>query len=155
MFNIVILAVGKIKEKYFEEAAGEYQKRLRPYAKIVIEEVLPEPFGRESERKAAKSKEGERLLGALAKYSNDEVIILDERGKEFASAAFADFLDKEKRRVIFVVGGALGFSEEFLAKPFHKVSLSKMTLPHELARVVLFEQIYRAAAIVAGKTYHY
>jgi len=155
MFNIVILAVGKIKEKYFEEAAAEYKKRLRPYAKIVFEEVSREPFRKESERKVAKEKEGERLLGALAKYSNDEIIILDERGKEFSSPAFADFLDKEKRRIVFVIGGALGLSPEILAKSYRKISLSEMTLPHEMARVVLFEQIYRAATIVAGKTYHY
>lgn len=155
MFNVVILAVGKIKEKHWRTAAGEYLLRLKPYARIVIEEITPEPFKRESDKEKAKQKEGERLLAALSKYSDSEIIILDERGREFTSPEFSEFFSRETRRVVFVIGGVLGFSENFSKRTFTKIALSKMTLPHELARVVLLEQIYRAATIVSGKSYHY
>lgn len=149
------MAVGKIKEKYFAEAAAEYFKRLRPYAKIIVEEAAAESFRKESDREKAKREEGLRLAKALEKYLESEIIILDERGKQFSSPAFSGFLNNEKRRIVFVIGGALGLSPEILAKPYRKISLSEMTLPHEMARVFLLEQIYRAATIAAGKTYHY
>lgn len=155
MLNIVILAVGRIKEKHFKEAAGEYQKRLGPYAKIIMEEVDPEPFSRESDKGKSRKRESERLIKALEKYSDDAVFLLDEHGGQFSSVAFADLLNKETGRVVFVIGGALGFSGELLEKKYKKIALSEMTLPHELARVVLLEQIYRAAAISGGRTYHY
>ncbi len=155
MFDVVILAVGKIKEKHWQTAVKEYSARLKPYARVIVEEVEAEPFRRESDKEKAKQKEGERQLAALSKYSNSEIIILDERGREFTSSEFSEFFSREARRVIFVIGGALGFSDNFSKRTFTKVSLSKMTLPHELARVVLLEQIYRAATIVTGKSYHY
>ena len=155
MFNIVILAVGKIKEKYWREAAETYLARLGPYAKIIVHEVASEPFRRESDKEKTKQKEGERLLAALDKYPDSEIILLDERGKQFVSPEFASFLDHALRRQIFIVGGVLGFGENILKMNLTKISLSKMTLPHELARVCLLEQIYRAATIVSGKNYHY
>lgn len=155
MFNVVILAVGKTKEKYWRTAAEEYLARLKPYARIVVEEVAAEPFRRESDKEKAKQKEGERLLAALSKYSDSEIIILDERGREFTSSEFSDFFSREARRVIFIIGGPLGFHENLSKRTFTKISLSKMTLPHELARVVLLEQIYRATTIASGKSYHY
>lgn len=155
MFDVVILAVGKVKEKHWQAAVKEYSARLKPYARVIVEEVEAEPFRRESDKEKAKQKEGERQLAALSKYSNSEIIILDERGREFTSPEFSEFFSREARRVIFVIGGALGFSENFSKRTFTKVSLSKMTMPHELARVVLLEQIYRAATIVTGKSYHY
>lgn len=155
MFNIVILAVGKVKEKHWQTAVKEYLTRLKPYARVIIEEVEPEPFKRESDKEKSKQKEGERLLGALSKYSDSELIILDERGREFTSPEFSEFFSREPRRVVFIIGGALGFSENFSKRTFTKIALSKMTLPHEFARVVLLEQIYRAATIVSGKSYHY
>jgi 23S rRNA (pseudouridine1915-N3)-methyltransferase len=155
MFDVVILAVGKIKEKHWQVAVKEYLARLKPYARVIVEEVESEPFRRESDKEKAKQKEGERQLAALSKYSDSEIIILDERGREFTSPEFSEFFGREARRVIFVIGGALGFSENFSKRTFTKIALSKMTLPHELARVVLLEQIYRAAAIVSGKSYHY
>jgi len=155
MFNVVILAVGKIKEKHWRTAMTEYLVRLKPFARVIIEEVESEPFRRESDKEKSKQKEGERLLAALAKYSDSEIIILDEHGREFTSPEFSEFFSREARRVVFVVGGALGFSENFSKRTFTKIALSKMTLPHELARVVLMEQIYRAATIVSGKSYHY
>jgi 23S rRNA (pseudouridine1915-N3)-methyltransferase len=155
MLNIVILAVGKIKTKYFNEAADEYLKRLGPYTKIFIEEIESEPFARESDKERTKKREGERLAKALEKYSDSIIFLLDARGKQFSSVSFADFLNEQNERIVFVIGGVLGFSGEFLGRKYKKIALSEMTLPHELARVVLLEQIYRAAAILGGRTYHY
>lgn len=153
--DILILAVRKIKADYYREAAEEYQKRLGPYARIKVREVEAEPFRNESEKISARNKEGERLFKAVAKESGSEIVVLDERGKSFSSKNFAEFLSKVNGKIVFVIGGALGFSEKFSAGPYDKISLSAMTMPHELARVVLLEQIYRAASIIAGKTYHY
>ena len=91
----------------------------------------------------------------LKKHSNAEIIILDEKGKEFSSEKFAKFLDSIDRHIIFIVGGALGFDDEIKKQPFLRLSLSQMTYPHELARVILTEQIFRAIAILKNKDYHY
>lgn len=155
MFNITILAVGKIKEKYFQEAIGEYLKRLKPYAKITIEELKAEPFKNESEKIKSKKIEGGRILNFLEKHSGSEVIILDEHGKKFSSPEFTNYLLKINRQIVFVIGGALGIDESVSKKYKNKISLSDMTFPHEMARLFLSEQIYRATTIVKRKEYHY
>lgn len=155
MFNIIVLAVGKIKEKYFQEAIGEYLKRLRPYAKITIEELRAEPFKNESEKIKSKKIEGERILNFLEKHSDSEVIILDEHGKKYSSPEFANYFSKINRSVVFVVGGALGIDENVIKKYSNKITLSDMTFPHEMARLFLVEQIYRAMTIIKNKEYHY
>jgi len=154
MMRITILAVGKIKKDYFREAIGEYLKRLSPYAKIDVEEIEAEPFKRESDKDKAKKIEGEKILKFLEKNEGN-IIILDEKGKNFSSHEFAEFLEDKNERIIFVIGGALGFHENILENPYRKLSLSKMTFPHEMARMILLEQIYRASAIMSGKEYHY
>lgn len=156
MFHITILAVGKIKEKYFQAAFEEYLKRLKPYAKIQIMELESESFGQDTgSREKAKKKEGGRILKFLQKKQDSEVIILDDGGKQFSSPLFAEFLDGIDRRIVFVIGGSLGLSDEIKTEPFTRLSLSAMTFPHELARVVLLEQIFRSAAILKNKEYHY
>lgn len=156
MFHITILAIGKLKEKYFQTVAFEYAKRLKPYAKLEIVEMEAESFSEdEGSRLRAKKKEGERILKFLKKHGNAEIIILDEKGKEFSSNGFAKFLDSIDRHIVFIVGGALGFDDEIKKQPFMRLSLSQMTYPHELARVVLLEQIFRAVAILKNKEYHY
>ncbi len=154
MFDLVILTIGKLKEKYFSEAYDEYLKRSLPYARIELVELEPEAFGK-SDAVKAKKKEGERLLKFLAKRAEATVMILDERGKEFTSVELSQYLEKQNGQLIFVIGGTQGLSEEMLEKYPMKLALSKMTLPHELARVVLAEQIYRAATIAKGKSYHH
>lgn len=155
MFNVIILTVGKIKEKYFQEAIGEYLKRLRPYAKITIEELKAEPFKNESGKIKSKKIEGERILNFLEKHSDSETVILDERGEKFSSVGFADYLSKIDRQIVFVIGGALGMDESVFEKYKNKISLSNMTFPHEMARLFLIEQIYRSTTIIKGKEYHY
>jgi len=154
MFDIIILAIGKIREDYFAEAAGEYLKRLKPYARIEMVELEPAPFN-SSNKEKAKRLEAEKILNYLEKYSDSQIFILHERGKSFDSQDFAKTLEGVNRRTIFVVGGSLGFDGSILGKNWPKLSLSPLTFPHEMARVVLLEQIYRAATIVKGKDYHY
>ena len=156
MFHITILAIGKLKAKYFQAAAEEYAKRLKPYVKLEIAELEVESFTEdEGSRTKAKKKEWERILKFLKKHSNAEIIILEEKGKEFSSEKFAKFLDGLDRHIVFIIGGSLGWDEEIKKQPFTRLSLSQMTYPHELARVALLEQTFRAIAILKDKEYHY
>ena len=155
MFHITLLVIGKIKENYFAEAINEYSKRLKPYAKLDVVELKAESFS-EGAKEKAKKMEAERILSFLDKKPDAQVFILDENGKNPTSKEFAQIMEKsESGHFIFVVGGALGFASEIIEKPYLKLSLSNMTFPHEVARVVLFEQIYRAMTIIKGKEYHH
>lgn len=155
MFSIIVLAVGKIKDKNYKNLAEEYLKRLSPYAKIKVEELPAESFNGEAEKIKAKKVEGERILKFLDKHESAEKFLLDEHGQELTSVDWARRLEKNNNPMVIVIGGALGHSEEVLDKIKNKLSLSKMTFPHEMARVILLEQIYRAATIIRGKEYHY
>lgn len=155
MFHVTLLVVGKIKEDYFAEAINEYLKRLKPYAKLDVVELKAESFS-ESTKEKAKKTEAERISSFLDKKPDAQVFILDENGKNPTSREFAQMMEKsESGHFIFVIGGSLGFAPELAEKPYLKLSLSHMTFPHEVARVVLFEQIYRAMTIIKGKEYHY
>jgi len=153
MLEIIIITIGKVKNEFFSGAIEEYLKRLKPYASVKVLELSPESFG-DSDKAKAKKAEGERILSALEKYAGAEVFLLHERGEEIDSVKFAKRLESAGRKTVFVIAGALGFAEEVLQK-YRQFSLSKMTFPHEMARLILLEQIYRAATIIQGKTYHY
>jgi len=157
MLKITILALGKIKNNDFKNSFNEYLKRVSPYANVIVEELNPESFFDNSDKEKIKQKEGVRIKNYLDRFPTSKIFILDERGKEADSLAFSKLLfENELENIIFVVGGTLGFSKEILAhKNTFKVSLSKLTFPHELARVILAEQIYRAIAISKNKSYHY
>lgn len=157
MFKITIITIGKIKKDYFRNGIDEYLKRLSVNAKVEIEELKPEPFFDNSDQDKIRKMEGEKITRTLKKYSQDKIIILDERGKKFSSGDFSNFLNENTREnLVFVIGGALGFSKEVLNYPRSTtLALSEMTLPHEMARLVLVEQIYRAIAISKNKKYHY
>lgn len=157
MLKITILAVGKIKDDNLRELFSEYLKRISPYAVVNVEEVSPEPFFDNSDKEKIKEKEGEKILNYLDKFPQNRIFILDEDGKEFKSIDFSDFIFKdESQGMVFVIGGSLGFSKKILDyKNSVKISFSQMTFPHELMRVILVEQIYRAIAIRRNKSYHY
>ena len=152
MFHITLITLGKIKQEFFAMAEEEYLKRLKPYAKLEIIELRPESFG-PSDKERAKQIEGEKIEKTLEKINSQNVFLLSENGKEYDSLQFSKFLEKNEE-VVLVIGGALGFSDG-LKNKYQKISLSQMTMPHELARVVLLEQIYRAITIAKGKEYHY
>ncbi|MBD3248100.1 23S rRNA (pseudouridine(1915)-N(3))-methyltransferase RlmH [Candidatus Falkowbacteria bacterium] len=153
MLDITIVAIGKIKSEYWREAIVEYEKMLRPYAKITFEEISPEPICI-GDKEKTKKKEGEKILRSLAKYPKNEILLLTEKGKEFDSLKFSDLFKERNDQVVFAIGGSLGFSKEVL-EAYPQISLSRLTFPHEMARVVLIEQIYRAATIINKKEYHH
>jgi 23S rRNA (pseudouridine1915-N3)-methyltransferase len=155
MLNIIILTIGKIKESYFQEMFAEYFKRLKPYARIQLEELKAESFKSEVDKEKTKNLEGEKIDKFLQKHPEAEIVFLTENGKEYSSVEFAKFLDNHNRQLIFVVCGTLGPSKDILAKYKNKLSLSQMTFPHEMARVMLIEQIYRGVTIAKNKSYHY
>jgi 23S rRNA (pseudouridine1915-N3)-methyltransferase len=157
--NISIVTVGKLKEKYLKQGIEEYLKRLTSYAKVEIIEVADEKAPEELselEMEQVKQKEGERIL---AKISQDtHVIALAISGKMQSSEQLADSLDKlatyGKSKLAFVIGGSLGLSNEVLKRANEQLSFSKMTFPHQLMRLILVEQIYRAFRINRGEPYH-
>ncbi|MDR7239098.1 23S rRNA (pseudouridine(1915)-N(3))-methyltransferase RlmH [Neobacillus drentensis] len=157
--NISIVTVGKLKEKYLKQGIEEYLKRLTAYAKVemieVADEKAPEELS-ELEMVQVKQKEGERIL---AKISQDTyVIALAIQGKLGSSEELADSLDKlatyGKSKIAFVIGGSLGLSEEVIKRSNEQLSFSRMTFPHQLMRLILVEQIYRAFRINRNEPYH-
>jgi len=152
MLNITLITIGKIKEAYLNEAALEYLKRIKPYSRLTLHELKAEPFSSTTKDKAKKI-EGERVANILERKSEAEIYLLSEHGTLFNSPDFAAKLNSNKELVL-VIAGSLGFAKELEAK-YPKISLSPLTFPHELAIVVLLEQIYRAATIINNKEYHY
>lgn len=147
---LAILCAGKLREKYWREAAEEYQKRLSRYDKIEILEVNDEPEGPQ-----AMKKEGESMLARLR--PDDYVVALCIEGKMLDSVALAGLLRERAMyggRTVFVIGGSLGLHESVTARAQQRLSMSPMTFPHQLARVMLLEQLYRAHKINAGERYH-
>lgn len=157
--KIRILAVGRIKEKYMKEALADYEKRLGPYTPLEIREVkdlpLPKKMSEKDEEKVLEE-EGRALLDLVE--SRDLVVSLEIGGKSLDSLALADYIrDKQIQgtgTMTFIIGGSLGLSKEVSKRADLKLSLSSMTLPHNLARLVLLEQVYRSFRIIAGHTYH-
>ncbi len=155
MLNIKIVTIGRIKEADFQTMEGEYLKRLKPYAKIEISELKAESFT-DSTRLKAKSAEGERLLAALASYSKSQVWLLTEFGQEFDSIGFSELMKKSfQEPLVLVLAGTLGFDQAVLEAYSNHLALSKLTFTHEMARVILLEQVYRSATIINDKSYHY
>lgn len=156
--KITVACVGKIKEKYFTDAINEYSKRLSRYVKLNIAEVTdekaPESMS-EAQAEQVKEIEGERLLKVI---DDSFVVALAINGKKMTSEAFSDFISnnmvKGISHITFVIGGSLGLSDKVLERADYKLSFSDMTFPHQLMRVVLLEQIYRAYRIMKNEPYH-
>ncbi len=157
--NISIITVGKLKEKYLKQGIEEYTKRLSSYSKIemieVPDEKAPEVLS-EAEMIQVKEKEGERILAKVP--ADAHVIALAIEGKQKSSEELAETLDKlatyGKSKVAFIIGGSLGLSSQVLKRADDKLSFSKMTFPHQLMRLILVEQVYRAFRINRGEPYH-
>lgn len=157
--HIQILTVGKLKERYLVDGIAEYVKRLGPYAKVqmieVPDEKAPENMS-PAEEQQVRVKEGERLLAKLA--ADVYVVAMAIDGEMWTSEQLAGSLDKlatyGRSQVAFVIGGSLGLSSELLRRADMRLSFGRMTLPHQLMRLVLVEQIYRAMRINRGEPYH-
>ncbi len=157
--KITILTVGKIKEKYFTAAIAEYTKRLSRYCKLEVIEVADEKTpdnASEHEENLIRAKEGDRLkkyikIGAY-------IISLAIQGKQTTSEGIAEKIHnlglKGESHIIFIIGGSIGIDQNILNNSDELLSFSKMTFPHQLMRVVLLEQIYRAYRIINGEPYH-
>ena len=157
--KITVVAVGKIKEKFYTDAIGEYGKRLSRYCRLDIVEVADEktPDGAsEALERQIKEREGERILSQIREGAY--VIALAIEGKMRTSEEMAQKMERlgieGKSQVVFVIGGSLGLSEKVLRRADEKLSFSKMTFPHQLMRVILLEQIYRSYRIITGEPYH-
>lgn len=156
--KITIACVGKIKEKYFTDAIKEYSKRLSKYVDLVITEV-PDEKAPENMSNAqmvkVKEIEGERLLKVV---KDSFVVALAIDGEKLTSERFSEFVSDKMVRgishITFVIGGSLGLCDEVLKRADYKLSFSDMTFPHQLMRVVLLEQIYRAYRIMKNEPYH-
>ena len=157
--KISVIAVGKIKEKYLKDAITEYGKRLSRYCKLEVIEVADEKTpeqASEAVEESIRAKEGERLL----KHIRDDmyVITLEIGGKMLTSEEFAERIEtlgvQGKSSIAFVIGGSIGLGKEVLRQSDFALSFSKMTFPHQLMRVVLLEQVYRAYRIINGEPYH-
>lgn len=158
MLSIRIICIGKLKEKYWEAASAEYIKRLGAYCSLSVvelkEEKLPSHASRADEENVI-SKEGKSILGKI--NAGDYVVALDIAGRELSSEALASKIQSAAFTspvIDFVIGGSLGLSAEVKARADLRMSFGPITLPHQLARIVLLEQIYRAFKINAGETYH-
>ncbi len=157
--NIHIICVGKLKEKFFKDACDEYLKRLSRFARLKITELADEPIAEKAsaaEELAVLNKEGKKILSAIG--ANETVITLCVEGKQMPSDKLAKYISNcalcGKSNLTFIIGGSLGLSDEVKAKSELKLSFSQMTFPHQLMRVVLLEQIYRAFKINANESYH-
>lgn len=157
--KITIVAVGKVKEKFYRDAIAEFEKRLSKYCKLEIVEVADEKTpdnALASQELQIKAKEGDRILSAIK--DDMHVIALAIEGKQLSSTELADKIDKlgisGKSSIAFVIGGSLGLDKRVLKRADFKLSFSPMTFPHQLMRVILLEQIYRAYRIIAGEPYH-
>lgn len=157
--KISVLCVGKIKEKFYSDAIAEYLKRLSRYAQVEIKELADEktPDGAsEAVELEIKQKEGQRILSKWDE--NAYTFILAIKGKGYTSEEFASKIEEVtlygKSHIQFVIGGSLGLSDEVTKKGDALLSFSKMTFPHQLMRVVLLEQVYRAFRIIKNEPYH-
>lgn len=158
--KITILAVGKLKEKYLRDAVAEYAKRLTLFAKLdfieIAEEKMPENFSA-AEKEKTLVREGERLLARVPEGS--ELIVLDVAGEELSSeelsARISDWMTGGASHITFLIGGPFGLSPAVRNAARLRLSLSRMTFTHQMARLLLTEQIYRAFKILRGEKYHW
>ena len=158
MLTINVLCVGKIKENFFKDAISEYSKRLSRYCKLNIielpDEKIPDKTNSKIENEI-KTKECNNIINHIKKDSY--IICLDLKGKELSSEQFSETIENismESSQITFIIGGSLGLTEEVLNISNKKICFSKMTFAHQLIRVFLLEQIYRAFKISNGETYH-
>ena len=159
MLNIQIICIGKLKETYLKDAISEYSKRLQKYCSLTITELTDEKLPNklnESIINEIKNKECTKILQSIKKDSY--ILCLDLKGKEFSSEQFSKKLEdialNENSHITFIIGGTLGLTEKILQKSNEKICFSKMTFPHQLIRVFLLEQLFRAFKISNNEIYH-
>jgi 23S rRNA (pseudouridine1915-N3)-methyltransferase len=154
---IKLIVVGKTVKSYLQEGEVEYENRLKHYVRFEEEVVSELKKASSLNEEQVKQKEGEEILKRI--QATDYLVLLDEQGKQFSSEEFAAKIKKWQntsvKQVVFVVGGAYGFSQEVYQRANEKLSLSKMTFSHQMVRVFFKEQLYRAFTIIKGEPYHH
>ena len=155
--KIVLLAIGKTNEQYLIEGISQYQKRLKHYTQFEMLELPNIKNTKNFSNAELIKREGELILKQL--QSSDHLVLLDDKGKDFTSSKFSEKLQSwmlsGKKRLVFVIGGAYGFSKNVYARGNEKLSLSKMTFSHQMVRLFFVEQIYRAYTILNNEPYHH
>lgn len=153
--HIKIISVGKTKEQYLKEGIAEYEKRLSTKNKVEWIYIPEYKVGKNTAVNEAKSAEAEKII---AQIKDDEVsVALDENGTHYDSHGFASVIEGAQKRgkISFIIGGQYGLAPAVIEKATHHLSLSKLTFTHQMVRLILCEQIYRAQCIIDGKQYHY
>ncbi|HEX9022006.1 MAG TPA: 23S rRNA (pseudouridine(1915)-N(3))-methyltransferase RlmH [Nitrospirota bacterium] len=155
--RLTIICVGKTRERFIREGMEKYARYLKPYVSLEIKELREEKIQDLRDAPLIRKKEAERIFKSVSKEAM--LVALDERGEEFTSHGFAEFLNRAlesgRREIAFVIGGAMGLDESVPEGAGKTMALSRWTLTHEMARLVLLEQLYRAFTIIKGKAYHY
>lgn len=155
--KVVLLVIGKTDACYFIDAIAEYQKRLVHYIPFEMEVISDLKNTKNLTLEQQKVKEGELILKSL--QAGDYLVLLDEKGKEYTSLKFADYIEKKThtvpKRLVFVIGGPYGFSDDVYNKANEKLTLSKMTFSHQMVRLIFVEQLYRAMTILNNEPYHH
>jgi 23S rRNA (pseudouridine1915-N3)-methyltransferase len=153
--KIELWAIGKTSEKYLSEGITIFEKRIKNYLPFNLV-ILPDVKLRTTDGEALKREEGKMLLSKI--NPDDHLVLLDERGASFTSVSFAQYLEKRLsgsgRRLIFVIGGAFGFSPEVYTRANDQISLSSMTFSHQMIRLFFLEQLYRGMTILKNEPYH-
>ena len=155
--KIKLICIGKTGKDFLIAGEQEYLNRLKHYVSMERIEIPDIKNAKSLSVDQVKELEGKEILSKL--QSGDQLILLDENGKLFSSTEFADFLQQKFNQggkgLVFVIGGAYGFSSEVYEKSISKISLSKMTFSHQMIRMIFFEQVYRAMTILKGEPYHH
>lgn len=155
--KIELFVVGKTNHNYLSPGIEDYLKRINRYIQFSIRCISDAKNTKNLSQQQQKHAEGQNILVAID--NSDYVVLLDEHGKEYKSIEFASLIDKKMqtvaKRLVFVVGGPYGFSEDVYKRANEKISLSKMTFPHDLIRLIFVEQLYRAFSILNHEPYHH
>ncbi len=155
--KVIFIQLGKTSDAYIQEGVSQYIKRIKHYVAFEEKTILAFKSASSMSKDEIKKQEGKLILKNV--QITDELIVLDERGKEFTSLDFSIFIQQKmnagKRNLVFVVGGAFGFSDEVYSRANGKVSLSRLTFSHQMIRLFFTEQLYRAMTIIKGEKYHH
>lgn len=157
MMKVQFWVIGKTTDKYLLPGIAEYQKRMQRYCNYEYVEFQAAKIGKNASPEETKKKEETVVLEKLEK--SDFLVVMDELGKQFTSKGFADVLSQHQmigtKRLVFLIGGAYGFSEALYQRANAKIALSKMTFTHQMVRLIFVEQLYRAFTITKGEKYHH
>lgn len=155
--KVRFMVVGKTTDTYLNSGIEDYNKRLKRYCSYEYIEISGVKLGKSSSAEEIKRKEGDVILSKLEK--SDFLILLDEKGKEFTSKKFGEYLSshqmKGTKRIVFLIGGAYGFCEAVYERANAKIALSQMTFTHQMVRLIFTEQLYRGFSITKGEKYHH